>query len=327
MHPLISILIPHYNTPNKLASMLQSIARQTLKDLEVIVVDDFSTDSCTGVVEAFQNKGLPVRLLTTDKRIYTLQARLRGVAAAKAEIIAFADADDQLWGTDTLEMHVNKFLQEEPDVLHFPAVLTDEKGTFSMYAPLSLPLAPVLTGTAIFEKFSVANIWGNSCLWNKLFSRDLVMQVQNIAQKSSILRHVEDLYLMSYYLFHAKKYIGSNSIGYGYYFKDKMDKDAYERSLYTFYILNEIPIYLENHGCSKETIAAYVKNVQEYFRSCAGKMCISMFHQYGDIIPDAVLNQLAHRASPETIAKMLILANRLNAQIILDTFHALYQLP
>ncbi len=61
--PLLSIIIPHYNMPHVLSTLLDSILIQSLKSLEIIVVDDGSCDSCKDVIEAYQGKNIEVRLI------------------------------------------------------------------------------------------------------------------------------------------------------------------------------------------------------------------------------------------------------------------------
>jgi glycosyltransferase involved in cell wall biosynthesis len=68
MHPVLSIIIPHYNHALELPHLLQSICDQNFNDLEVIVVDDYSETPCDEVIAAFAAKGLNVRLLRSGER-------------------------------------------------------------------------------------------------------------------------------------------------------------------------------------------------------------------------------------------------------------------
>lgn len=324
MAPLLSITIPHYDVPDRLACMLESIEKQSIKDIEIIVVDDCSPRPCASVVEAFRGKGLPVRMVACSQRVHTMQARLLGLVEARGEIIYFVDADDRLWGTTTLEEHVKQFRESSADVLHFSAVLTDSDGIFKEYAHLTLPFGPLLIDSAIFEKYLNSNICGASCLWNKLFSRSLAMSIHDVAKKSAVVKHVEDGYIVAHLLFHASRYIGSEQIGYGYWYEDKMSEHAYERALYSYYILQEIPAYLLKHGCPSASVARYELNVRKYLAQCAGKMCINIVNRHGDFIPDTEIHELVRCAPAETIVKMLLLANQLNAKKIVNTVRVLF---
>lgn len=322
--PLLSMVIPHFNVPEKLACMLDSILQQSFKNLEVIVVDDCSPDSASAVVEAFAGKGLPVRIIECPHRVYTMQARLLGMADARGEILYFVDADDRLWGTQALEKHVSQFCEHHADVLHFAAALTDCQGVFKEYAPLTLPFAPELRDHDTFDQFTKANFFGASCLWNKLFSRGIAARIYDLAKNSKVVRHVEDSFLVAHILLHSKKYIGSEHIGYGYWYENKMEQHAYERALYSYYLLDEIPPYLQAQNCPTASIERYKKNVHTYLAECAGRMCINMVKNKGEIIPDEDIQNLMRLAPAETIVKMLLLANQSNANKIVNTVHALF---
>ena len=93
--PSLSVVVPFYNNAELLGACLASIAAQTLTDLEVIAVDDGSTDGSAAVAKA---------VVTADPRFRLIQvpnggpgsARNHGVAAATGEYLAFVDADDLL---------------------------------------------------------------------------------------------------------------------------------------------------------------------------------------------------------------------------------------
>jgi glycosyltransferase involved in cell wall biosynthesis len=90
--PLVSCVIPVYNGERFLGEAIESALAQTYQPLEVIVVDDGSSDGTRGVVEQF---GARVRYIWKANARQTA-ARNTGIAAAHGEFIAFNDADD-LW--------------------------------------------------------------------------------------------------------------------------------------------------------------------------------------------------------------------------------------
>lgn len=93
----ISVVIPCFNAEQFVGASLRSVAEQTRKPSEVIVVDDGSSD---GSIAAARSTGVPFRLLHTD-RLGGAGARNCGVEAAAGEWIAFLDADD-VWYPDHL---------------------------------------------------------------------------------------------------------------------------------------------------------------------------------------------------------------------------------
>ncbi|MBW4028564.1 MAG: glycosyltransferase family 2 protein [Acidobacteria bacterium] len=92
--PTVSVIIPCYNGAHHVAIAIDSVLSQTMHDLEVIVVDDGSTDDTARVVELYRSD-LRVRCLYQKNRGLP-GARNAGALASRAEFLAFLDADDRL---------------------------------------------------------------------------------------------------------------------------------------------------------------------------------------------------------------------------------------
>lgn len=91
--PRVSVIIPAYNCGRYLADSIASVLNQTFKDLELIVVDDGSTDETGVIISPFLN-GSKVRCVRNELRKGPSAARNRGIGMAKGEFITFLDADD-----------------------------------------------------------------------------------------------------------------------------------------------------------------------------------------------------------------------------------------
>jgi glycosyltransferase involved in cell wall biosynthesis len=102
--PLVSVIIPVYNTQDYVQQTIQSVLQQTMSDIELIVLNDGSTDASEKVILALQQ---------TDKRIRyqykpnsgVSDTRNKGIALARGKYIAFLDADD-VWKPDNLEKKI-----------------------------------------------------------------------------------------------------------------------------------------------------------------------------------------------------------------------------
>lgn len=97
----LSIIIPVYNKSEYLTECIESVQRQSLKDSEIICVDDGSTDGSAELVSEFQKTDGRVRLIR-QQNLGAGAARNAGVKAAKGEYVAFLDADDFYSSKDTL---------------------------------------------------------------------------------------------------------------------------------------------------------------------------------------------------------------------------------
>jgi glycosyltransferase involved in cell wall biosynthesis len=103
IRPSVSAIVPAFNRERYVGEALESILRQRYRPLEVIVVDDGSTDSTAAIASSF-----PVRCLRTEHR-GVAAARNRGLAAAGGDLIAFLDADDA-WTDGSLDRRVTHLL-------------------------------------------------------------------------------------------------------------------------------------------------------------------------------------------------------------------------
>jgi glycosyltransferase involved in cell wall biosynthesis len=107
--PLVSVVIPVYNRANYIAAALDSVFAQTYRSIEVIAVDDGSTDCSAEIVRSYP----AVRYFYQSNQGVSV-ARNVGIAAAQGEFIAFLDADD-LWKPDKLSIQIAHLLAH-PDL-------------------------------------------------------------------------------------------------------------------------------------------------------------------------------------------------------------------
>jgi len=111
----VSVIIPAYNSASTIIRALQSVAAQTLAPLEIIVVDDASSDTTRDLVGTFASSSpIPVRVLTQTTNSGPSAARNAGWDKATGDYIAFLDADDQ-WHPRKIELQC-KVMQSQPEV-------------------------------------------------------------------------------------------------------------------------------------------------------------------------------------------------------------------
>jgi glycosyltransferase involved in cell wall biosynthesis len=100
MTPRVSVIVPVFNMEPYVARCLQSLLESTLRDIEIICVDDVSTDAGAEIVEAFVRQDERVRLIRHDRNLGLGGARNTGIAAARAEYVGGVDSDD--WVAPTM---------------------------------------------------------------------------------------------------------------------------------------------------------------------------------------------------------------------------------
>lgn len=271
----LSFVIPYYNHKESLPRLLDSVLAQTLKNIEIIIVDDCSDEPCDDVVAAYARNGLDITLIKCEQRQYTKNARLKGIEAAKAPVIGFADADDILWGRETLERHLCQMQKEQADVLHFNLLNLDNTGEGGEIFNWGRPLASFLEGANIFRCYVDEKMRGHN-LCTKLVSRSLCLQCLDAARTISLQRYHEDFFWVSAILFHARRYVGSEQVGYARVRRDSDREKCAGRVISLSSLLHEFVPYIVRSGCPPETANRYSQRVhdlllrrtEEFFKYC-----------------------------------------------------------
>ncbi|WCB45549.1 glycosyltransferase family 2 protein [Nitratidesulfovibrio vulgaris] len=169
--PLITVIIPVYNVEEYVEKCLTSVLAQTYAHLEVLVVDDGSTDDSASICQRIANQDSRVSLIRKHNQG---QAVARNVALEKARgnYIAFADADDWL-EPDMLSSLLNITLQQECDIAVCAYNLCKENRAIILG---QAPVSKLSSQEATLELFK--DRWLNNFVWNKLFKRELFEDIK-----------------------------------------------------------------------------------------------------------------------------------------------------
>lgn len=113
--PIISVIVPIYNVEKYLKRCINSILNQTLKDIEIICIDDCSTDNSLSILKSFKDNR--IKIITLDKNIGVADIRNIGLDNVEGEYISFVDSDDYI-DDDFLE---KLYLKAQSDSLDIAA--------------------------------------------------------------------------------------------------------------------------------------------------------------------------------------------------------------
>lgn len=106
MNELISVILPTYNRKNTIKRAIDSVLNQTYKNIELIIVDDASSDGTLEFVSRQYGEDERITYIINEENLGPSGARNVGVANAKGSWIAFQDSDDE-WHMDKLEKQVS----------------------------------------------------------------------------------------------------------------------------------------------------------------------------------------------------------------------------
>lgn len=107
MKPIVSVIIPAYNASNTIDKCLNSVLNQTLKNIEVIVINDCSKDDTLEKLKKYKN----IILINNKKNLGPAASRNKGLDIANGEYIGFVDSDDYI-AQNMYELMVNKMTDE-----------------------------------------------------------------------------------------------------------------------------------------------------------------------------------------------------------------------
>ena len=115
-HPAVSVIIPVWNSGKYFRECLDSVLSQSLRNIEVLIVDDASTDGSGAVAEEYASRDARITVIHQLSSTGAGPARNRAMAVARGEYIAFMDSDDLYPSNDVLEMLYYKAVEKHADV-------------------------------------------------------------------------------------------------------------------------------------------------------------------------------------------------------------------
>lgn len=146
---LVTIVVPIYNTEKYLDRCVGSIVNQTYRNLENLLIDDGSTDSCPRMCDAWAEKDSRIRVFHKENEGQGLSRNV-GIAHATGEYIYFIDSDDYIH-PETIEKAYSCAAQNQAEVVIFGFSAVDAAGR--VHSPFAPQGKPVYRGTEVQEEF------------------------------------------------------------------------------------------------------------------------------------------------------------------------------
>ena len=194
--PRVSIVIPLFDDVETVAAALESCLAQTLDEVEIICVDDASTDGTADVVERFQKRDSRIRLLRHSRNVTALQARRAGVIEAAAPHVLFLDGDDELL-PDAAQKALAAATRHDADLVGFGTeVVTPDGRIVGGYQNRLAPQHSALSGTGVLGGLFPSGEPAQGQLWRFLFRTAVVRKAYELVPTDLALPRVNDLPLL-----------------------------------------------------------------------------------------------------------------------------------
>lgn len=157
----ISIIVPVYNCEKYLPECIESIINQTYTELEIIFINDGSTDKSGWILSEYSRRDLRIKIISSVNKGVSV-ARNIGISASKGEYIAFVDADD------VISRYYIENLYTAIDEYNADVVICGITREIELLLEDDTHVNAVLTGTDVIRKLDVVSY---ITVWNRLYKR------------------------------------------------------------------------------------------------------------------------------------------------------------
>lgn len=199
----VSVVMPVYNAHEYLDNTLHDVTEQTLKEIEIICVDDGSTDDSVEIIQRWQTMDSRIKLIT-QKNQYAGVARNNGLTHAVGKYVVFWDSDD-IFYPEALEKLYLQSEEQQTDICVCAATRYDVKRDCYIESAAYLDERYMPEGEIIINKWNNPGgifDFATNNPWNKMYRREFILekglQYQN-------LRQANDTYFTMMALYHAER--------------------------------------------------------------------------------------------------------------------------
>ena len=217
--PDITIIIPLHNDEEWVADALASSLSQTHASLEVICVDDASTDGTCAVVERIQQTDSRVRLYRQPTNRTAFQARKLGVEKSRAPYVLFLDGDDRLIH-DAVEVALDVARTSGADLVGFGVDVVSQDGRHpTRFATDLQPVHTDLVGGQIVNGLFPIGKVAQGHLWRYLWSKELLRAAYAALEDSLELPRANDIPVSFLGAVMARRYVSTDKKLYQYFWR------------------------------------------------------------------------------------------------------------
>lgn len=255
MNSLVSVIIPVYNVEKYLDKCIYSVVNQTYNHLEIILIDDGSTDGCPAICDKWANVDGRIRIIHC-KNAGVGAARNFGLDVASGDFISFVDSDDYL-PTDSVEYMVDRIENDNSDLViaQFVKCFTDGRIEDTAYSWMNNKI--ITQNEALQLLGDVKNrLPVSPCA--KLYRKELFQDLRFNSLKCS-----EDEYIFPHILEKCNNISTSNKVVYYYFQRDTstVHTKTYIQKMDSLIAILHVARFLFDHNCIEGARTYYFASI------------------------------------------------------------------
>ena len=269
--PYFSIIVPVYNVEAYLGSAIDSLLKQTFSDMEILLIDDCSTDASKEICIGAAADDGKIRLICHEVNKGLYQTRKTGIENAEGKYIVFLDGDDSL-DADALRCIHSELIRQPDEIIQFGLEIVDTSGdalAASALQPVYEPFHGELSGDRLVDDCFTANkfCWSMA---GKAFESSLMKKAYGHMSEDARMNMCEDIYQTFVILHFARGYRGVPDKNiYKYYYGRGMSaessggREVFERIREEKNVIDAITAFISESGTAEKYAEAF-KAVRRY---------------------------------------------------------------
>ena len=292
----ISVIIPIYNGGKYLNYSLRSVQTQKMKDIEVIIVDDNSSDDSLEIIQNYMKNDKRIKLIKNNETRRILFCKSIGVLNSRGKYIIELDQDDMFINDDAFDILFEESEKYELDLLNFDYIYSND--SFESQKVINRAKNKNIIQKIPKPKFSILK--ENLCLlWGNLIKSDLYkMVIYNlwpiIINYQIIFQ--EDFLITFFILIYAKRYEKIKNILYFHFKNIKSASNDYKKN--SEYYLSLIfagnvffDYYIDYYSKDIQNLINYINNLKEDFRQSKNFFPTLLNYLFGKIFSKSQLSK------------------------------------
>ena len=251
--PKISVFLPIYNMQKYIKNAINSIQKQTLKNIEIIAVNDFSTDKTYDILKELSLKDKRIKIINNTKNYGLLYSRAMGIIHSSGEYLMNLDPDDVFNDTDNLEYLYKKITSYKTDIISFSLIRKSSMRIINLCNTFDTKIEQPKLFEEVYDKTYIKDF----LLVNKLIKREIFLKAFNLFKKYIYSNkwnyHEDNIWSLLVHKFASSKicvnkliYVYNNNLNNSSLMKNRGTLLEYKNLIYRFE-MKKIVLNNKNH--------------------------------------------------------------------------------